>query len=35
MKISCFVLAVLAFFCIGSVAIAEEKPNIVYILVDN
>jgi arylsulfatase A-like enzyme len=35
MKISYFVLVLLAFFCIGSVAVAEEKPNIVYILVDN
>ena len=35
MKISYIVAAALASFCIGSVAIAEDKPNIVYILVDN
>jgi hypothetical protein len=27
MKISYFVVAALASFCIGSVAIAEDKPN--------
>ena len=35
MRIFYAMSALLALLCVGSVALAEDKPNIVYILVDN